>query len=62
MKKVLFVLTAIMALTACEEDKKDTAATDVVTTADTQPATDAVQSVDTAADVTVAADVTSVEQ
>ncbi len=51
MKKVLFVLTAIMALTACEEDKKDTA-----------PATDAVQSVDTAADVTVAADVTSVEQ
>jgi len=62
MKKVLFVLAAIVAFSACEDEKKDTVATDVVDVTDAQTATDTAQTVDPAADVSVAVDATKVEQ
>ena len=62
MKKVLFVLAAVMALAACEDEKKEPVATDVVDAVDAQPTSDVVQAVDTAVDVSASVDVTSVEQ
>jgi len=62
MKKVLFVLATVMALSACEDEKKEAVATDAVDAVDTQSPTDAAPAVDAALEVSAAVDATSVEQ